>query len=152
MYLNEALSPQARKEVLSARRKALLNSLFEMWDNDGSGFLDLDEVETVMKKYKDGVEMDAIAKGLYSNASPYLRCAGQGEGGGLQVLWIVQIFTVHKRSLGQGNIFTPVCDSVHRDGGLLPGGGVWWRPPRTATAAGGTHPTGMHSCIMVHSY
>ena len=25
-------------------------------------------------------------------------------------------------------------------------GGAWWRPPspRTATAAGGTHPTGMH--------
>ena len=67
--------------MLSARRKALLNSLFEMWDNDGSGFLDLDEVETVMKKYKGGVEMDAIAKGLYSNASPYLRCAGAGQGG-----------------------------------------------------------------------
>ena len=26
-------------------------------------------------------------------------------------------------------------------------GGAWWRPPcRTATAAGATHPTGMHSC------
>ena len=25
-------------------------------------------------------------------------------------------------------------------------GGAWWRPPRTATAAGGMHPTGMHSC------
>ena len=42
-------------------------------------------------------------------------------------------------------------------GGLLPGGclllgvpaqgGVWWRPPRTATAVGGMHPTGMHSCL-----
>ena len=40
-------------------------------------------------------------------------------------------------------------------GGLLQGepgpggsgpGGAWWRPPRTATAAGGRHPTGMHSC------
>ena len=30
----------------------------------------------------------------------------------------------------------------------VPGrGGAWWRPPRTATAAGGTHPTGMHSCF-----
>ena len=29
----------------------------------------------------------------------------------------------------------------------VPGpGGAWWSPPRTATAAGGTHPTGMHSC------
>ena len=35
-------------------------------------------------------------------------------------------------------------------GALLPGGWLhWgvWRPPVTATAAGGTHPTGMHSCF-----
>ena len=73
------------------------------------------------------------------------------------------LITARKRSLGQGNIFTPVCHSVHRgdlvrEGGCLvqgvpapgvsgPRGGAWWRPPRTATAAGGTHPTGMHSCI-----
>ena len=25
-------------------------------------------------------------------------------------------------------------------------GGAWWRPP-TDTAAGGTYPTGMHSCF-----
>ena len=30
-------------------------------------------------------------------------------------------------------------------------GGAWWRPPRTATAAGGTHPTGMHSCFKQES-
>ena len=34
-------------------------------------------------------------------------------------------------------------------GGCLVPGSVWWRPPRTATAAGGTHPTGMHSCLKV---
>ena len=28
------------------------------------------------------------------------------------------------------------------------GGCAWWRPSRTATAAGGTHPTGMHSCSL----
>ena len=28
-------------------------------------------------------------------------------------------------------------------------GGAWWRPPPTATAAGGTHPTGMHSCGLI---
>ena len=69
------------------------------------------------------------------------------------------VFTARKRSLGQGNLFTPVCDSVHR--------GVSWQtppsgadtPPRQtppqqadtpspemATAADGTHPAGMHSC------
>ena len=40
-------------------------------------------------------------------------------------------------------------------GGLLPGGCLLWGcllpggcgdPPEMATAAGGTHPTGMHSC------
>ena len=69
--------------------------------------------------------------------------------------------------LGQGYIFTGVCDSVNRGvsapggcllpGGMVsaPGGGCLLRggclvetpPPRTATAAGGTHPTGMHSSI-----
>ena len=66
--------------------------------------------------------------------------------------------------LGQGYVFTRVCDSVHGLGGAWPGGvpgpgGAWSRgclvlvlggpggdPPGTATAAGGTHPTGMHSC------
>ena len=73
---------------------------------------------------------------------------------------------------GQGYIFTGVCHSakgggcllpegacsqggVSAPGGcLLPGGvpapggvpGGDPPPPRTATAAGGTHPTGMHSC------
>ena len=71
--------------------------------------------------------------------------------------------------LGQGYIFTGICDSVHGGAGtcsrgvcsresapgvyapggrcLLPGG-AWRGPPGTATAAGGTHPTGMHSCFL----
>ena len=67
--------------------------------------------------------------------------------------------------LGQGNIFTIVCDSVNTgEGGassgggsapggcFLGGGGVCLveTPPRTATAAGSTHPTGMHSCFDLH--
>ena len=90
-----------------------------------------------------------------------------------------EVITARKRSLGQGNIFTPVCHSVHRgwvvsqhalqvvsqhalqQGGLLLGGclvrGVGvpggdppdQAPPRTAIAAGGTHPTGMHSCLVL---
>ena len=75
---------------------------------------------------------------------------------------IVSIITARKRSLGQGNSFTPVCHSVHWGGawswgGLLPGGcllrggclllgGPGGDPPWTATTAGGTNPTGMHSC------
>ena len=57
----------------------------------------------------------------------------------------VSIFTARKRSLD--NIFTGVCQQFCSQGGVcsrrgVPGGD----PPGTATAAGGTHPTGMHSC------
>ena len=38
------------------------------------------------------------------------------------------IFTARKRSLGQGNIFTPVCHSIHRGGmrGCSGGGHAWF--------------------------
>ena len=47
------------------------------------------------------------------------------------------------------------CGGVPAPGGLVlggvwslgGGGGTWRRPPETATAVGGTHPTGMHSCF-----
>ena len=68
----------------------------------------------------------------------------------------VNFFTASKRSLGQGNIFTSVCQEFCSVGGgvpgpwggLLPVGGYLVEtPPPTVTAAGGTHPTGMHSCL-----
>ena len=64
---------------------------------------------------------------------------------------LISLFTARKRSLGQGNIFKPVCHSVHRGGtwswgvpgpgrvsalgdvcssrGACSQGGAWWRPP-----------------------
>ena len=79
------------------------------------------------------------------------------------------IITAHKRSLGQGNTFAPVCHSVHRGFCLsacwdsrLPGSRHSPRSrqpppgantPRTVHAerygqqAGGTYPTGMHTCF-----
>ena len=74
---------------------------------------------------------------------------------------------IRKRSFGQGNMLTPVCHSVHGGGGelvprgcLVRGGLVRGRVPgpgrvpggnplQTATAVGGTHPTGMHSCYNI---
>ena len=81
----------------------------------------------------------------------------------------MRIITARKRSLGQGNMFTGVCLST--GGCLVPGGclgvsgpggvpalgGLVWgclvETPRTATTAGGTHPTGMDSCFLaVHTH
>ena len=70
--------------------------------------------------------------------------------------------------LWEGNVFTPVCDSVHRgcvpvcngQGGVHPPGRhppdrhpprqtpPWTdTPTEMATEVAGTHPTGMHSCL-----
>ena len=69
-----------------------------------------------------------------------------------------------QRSCGQGNIFTPVCHSVHRGGGSASMHAGIPTPPDQADPpdqsdpppgeltpaygirAAGTHPTGMHSC------
>ena len=76
-----------------------------------------------------------------------------------------QIFTARKRSLGQGNIFSSVCQEFYSQGGVprqVPprAGTPPWagtppaqvHPPEAVHAgryeqqAGGTHSTGMHSC------
>ena len=85
--------------------------------------------------------------------------------------WSNSIVTTRKRSLGQGNVFTGICHSFCPQGGLHPGGGLhlrgcasgglhpegvclqWGlgRPCPSTTGynqqAGGTHPTGIHSCF-----
>ena len=51
------------------------------------------------------------------------------------------LFIITVRNSSCGNVmFSQVCvkNSVHREGGCT-----------TVTAADGTHPTGMHSCILV---
>ena len=67
--------------------------------------------------------------------------------------------TARKRCLGQGSVFIPVCDSVQ--GGCIPAcNGAdtlparhlpWADNPSDTTGygqqAGGTHPTGMHTCF-----
>ena len=46
-----------------------------------------------------------------------------------------------------GGVPAPGGGGWSGEGGcLVRGGGAWWRPPWTASAAGSTHPTGMHSC------
>ena len=54
--------------------------------------------------------------------------------------------------LRQGNIFRSVCQEFCPHGGGVCLSACWDTPPQqTATAADGTHPTGMHSCFTVCS-
>ena len=54
------------------------------------------------------------------------------------------IFTARKRSLGQGDIFTPVCHSVHRgNDGILPGTMHTTPPPDHVPP----HPRTMHPLL-----
>ena len=64
--------------------------------------------------------------------------------------------------LREGNVFTPVCHSVHRGKVYTPGKTLsplgrhppsgQTPPPEMATEAGGAHPTGVQSCFHVISY
>ncbi|NXP45118.1 EFCB5 protein, partial [Heliornis fulica] len=52
-----------------AQRKLLLEALFEKWDNNASGFLDLEEVDAVLSTFNEGMEKEALRKAkkqLYS--------------------------------------------------------------------------------------
>ena len=55
----------------------------------------------------------------------------QGSGGVPSAInyWLFRIFTARKRSLGQGNIFAPVCHSVHRES-------TWTGTPLASTPPG----------------
>ena len=74
-------------------------------------------------------------------------------------LWVI---TAHKRSLGHGNIFAPVCSQwegvpgqVHAPGQVHPPGQIHplsaVHAGRYGQHAGGTHPTGMQSCYRLQT-
>ncbi|XP_046531484.1 EF-hand calcium-binding domain-containing protein 5 [Equus quagga] len=53
---------QARQNVSQVRRGLLLEALFQRWDSDASGFLDLKEVDELLYTYKEGMEKDSMKK------------------------------------------------------------------------------------------
>lgn len=55
---------KAHKEAVSAHRRIQLDTLFENWDNDSCGYLDIDEVEEIMLKYKEGLEKEVILSAI----------------------------------------------------------------------------------------
>uniref|UniRef100_H3B4N1 EF-hand calcium binding domain 5 n=1 Tax=Latimeria chalumnae TaxID=7897 RepID=H3B4N1_LATCH len=53
---------KACQAAIAAQHKLVLDALFETWDNDSAGFLELDEVETALLKYKEGMEKEILDK------------------------------------------------------------------------------------------
>ena len=62
----------------------------------------------------------------------------------------LHIFTARKRSLGQGNIFAPVCHSVHRRGAWAGTPLGRYTPPGRYTPWEGTPPWQVHPPRQVH--
>ncbi|XP_042636420.1 EF-hand calcium-binding domain-containing protein 5 [Orycteropus afer afer] len=53
---------KVRQKSSRVRRGLLLEALFQKWDSDGSGFLDLKEVDEVLYTYKEGMEKESMKK------------------------------------------------------------------------------------------
>ncbi|XP_073653266.1 EF-hand calcium-binding domain-containing protein 5 isoform X2 [Tursiops truncatus] len=53
---------EARQNASQVRRGLLLNALFQKWDCDSSGFLDLNEVDELLYTYKEGMEKESMKK------------------------------------------------------------------------------------------
>ena len=92
------------------------------------------ELENVLQRFLRVAER--IPWLVNSAVMAHPNCRGPGQGPVLGTMgFCIMLCTVHttqgqrtivivcKRSLGQGNVFTPVCDSVHGRGGLPRGGG-----------------------------
>ncbi|EHH24663.1 EF-hand calcium-binding domain-containing protein 5 [Macaca mulatta] len=53
---------QFSQNAFQVRRRLLLEAIFQKWDSDGSGFLDLKEVDELLYTYKEGMEKESMKK------------------------------------------------------------------------------------------
>ncbi|XP_019505963.1 PREDICTED: EF-hand calcium-binding domain-containing protein 5 [Hipposideros armiger] len=53
---------EVRQNASRIRRGLLLEALFQKWDSDASGFLDLKEVDELLYTYKEGMEKESMKK------------------------------------------------------------------------------------------
>ncbi|XP_021271614.1 EF-hand calcium-binding domain-containing protein 5 isoform X2 [Numida meleagris] len=61
------------------RRKLLLEALFEQWDINASGFLDMKEVEAALNMFKEGMEKEAVRKAKDHFCSRYPQLGRVGK-------------------------------------------------------------------------
>ena len=109
-------------------------------------------VEELMNKYSKGYCV--MEQNNYQPSIGYLPPANEGN----IFTSVCQEFRSHGGAWSWGSAWSggeclvPGVGGTWSQGGGVPGlGGAWFRggcgePPGTATAAGGTNPTGMHSC------
>ncbi|NXA22546.1 EFCB5 protein, partial [Ibidorhyncha struthersii] len=62
-----------------AQRKLLLEALFEKWDNNASGFLELEEVDAVLSTFGEGMEKEALRKAKKHLCSHYPQLSRVGK-------------------------------------------------------------------------
>ncbi|NXM68470.1 EFCB5 protein, partial [Serilophus lunatus] len=63
----------------AAQRKLLLEALFEKWDSSGYGFLNLEEVDAVLSRFKGGMEKEALMKAKEQLCSRYPQLSRVGQ-------------------------------------------------------------------------
>ncbi|XP_053941192.1 EF-hand calcium-binding domain-containing protein 5 [Cuculus canorus] len=62
-----------------AQRELLLEALFEKWDSNASGFLDLEEVDAVLSTFKEGMEKEAVRKAKEQLCAHYPQFSREGK-------------------------------------------------------------------------
>ncbi|KAF6030150.1 hypothetical protein EB796_011528 [Bugula neritina] len=70
---------KAHREVQQLKQRQRIDNLFERWDNEGSGYLEIEEVETIAHKYKDGLERQAINRAKYRTLQKAKQATGQTD-------------------------------------------------------------------------
>ena len=64
----------AQQQMEALTRRQRVNSMFEMWDSDHSGYLELEELQLVLSKWKGfGTEQTQEQGEVYSTG-PLLKC------------------------------------------------------------------------------
>ena len=54
-------------DAKSARRRLLIESIFEMWDNEGCGFLELDDINASLERFDSNNISEVTRQGMYTS-------------------------------------------------------------------------------------
>lgn len=82
---------KSRKDANALRRKIQIDQLFDAWDVDGSGFLEMDEIEMVLSKWREENVEDYIFKEGEETVDNIWKWIHFHSG-----LFIVLMFTLHR--------------------------------------------------------